>query len=284
MKQTLTKNCPPLCLLCWLCVLSFPFEVHAMPEQVYSLQASSLLVREEALAQYNALEKAIPQHKDLALRVEYVEPYFTVRIGRFDHIAPAKELLGNIKSQLPDAIVIKCYLNSERIVSPNDRLLQTEPEKTQDAAQSVDSAVVNQNPATTATKAEPTPPEVPPKTASATTRQSFPQLNYPPPAAGTPRKTPLTSKTVFLATLSLLGMFTYASFKKRKHAIVSHADDPQLADYAKLVRLRPRIVAHFTDNPPACIGDVALKIEELSGNKFSPSVIKKFVKTLRTAL
>jgi len=282
MKQILKKNCIPLCFITWLSVITFPFEVHSAPVQVYSIQAGSLSVKEEALKQYNALEKAIPQHEEISLRVEYVEPYFTVRIGRFDNYTQTKELLGKIKSEIPGAIVVKCYFDSDRIVSPNDQLLQSEPKKIQDIAQISDRDFANQNQSTEAAKSEQSSPDIPLNRVSAKVGKSFSQLNFPGPAAGPPRNTHTTSKTFLLVALSLLGMFAYASYNKRKHSLVSKAEDPQLADYAKLVILRPRIVAHFTDNPPTCIGDVALKIKELSGYEFNQKLIKKFVKSLRT--
>ena len=53
-------------------------------------------------------------------------------------------------------------------------------------------------------------------------------------------------------------------------------------DKIKLEELRPVILSYFKNNPPADIVEVACKVEELSGCKYSQSQITQFVKSLRT--
>jgi tetratricopeptide (TPR) repeat protein len=49
------------------------------------------------------------------LRIEKTGKFFTVRLGKFMDYSSARRFLRNIKSKLPNAIVMKSYLNKERI-------------------------------------------------------------------------------------------------------------------------------------------------------------------------
>lgn len=84
----------------------------------FTVQTGSYPNRESALKNYNLLAEQLPANLKNNLRVEFIKPYYTVRLGqaaKADEVAPA---LAAAKKIAPQATVIKAYLLKDRIIQP----------------------------------------------------------------------------------------------------------------------------------------------------------------------
>jgi hypothetical protein len=81
----------------------------------YTVQAGSYVPLNYAEKNLVLLEANIPEHMRDYLRIEYSEPYYTVRIGKFDGWKDSKILLEHVKKYFPDAYILKAYIKKENI-------------------------------------------------------------------------------------------------------------------------------------------------------------------------
>ena len=103
--------------------------------QIYTIQLASPTRIEDAQKQFNIMRQSLNK-KDLNffqkqfnfirntlnikdsnfLRIEKVEKYYTVRIGKFENYASAKKFLQANIPQISKALILKAYIKNERII------------------------------------------------------------------------------------------------------------------------------------------------------------------------
>jgi len=83
---------------------------------VYTIQTGSYTNIENAEEQVNSLLQLLNK-KDLNfLRIEKIGQYFTVRFGKFENYASAKKFIREVKTSLPEAVILKADIKKESII------------------------------------------------------------------------------------------------------------------------------------------------------------------------
>ncbi|UCH80893.1 MAG: tetratricopeptide repeat protein [Nitrospiraceae bacterium] len=98
-----------------LCSLLLPQNVNSS-QMYHTIQTNSYYSVSDAKRHFDAIVNSLVETQLEYLRIEKKGKFFTVRLGKFMDYSSARRFLQNIKSKLPNAIVMKTYLNKERIV------------------------------------------------------------------------------------------------------------------------------------------------------------------------
>jgi biofilm PGA synthesis protein PgaA len=85
-------------------------------EKIYSIQIGSFIYLENANKRFDSLSQKINEIKLDYLRIEKVDKFYAVRIGRFEDRQRAEEFLQIIKPLSHDALIIKTYVKNNNIV------------------------------------------------------------------------------------------------------------------------------------------------------------------------
>jgi len=93
-------------------LLALPFLSLLARESHYCLQLSSSKKLEDLIPAYEKV-KDLPD-----ARLEKIENYYALRVGKWEEKAPARKLLKRLEKDFPDAFVRRCYHLPERIVLP----------------------------------------------------------------------------------------------------------------------------------------------------------------------
>jgi ABC-type amino acid transport substrate-binding protein len=88
----------------------------AVAEQFYCIQFASFLTRARAQIQYEEIVASFDDEQPDALRIEYVDHYYTVRAGRYHEYKTAGAYLEKFQNLYPQAIILKARYLPERIV------------------------------------------------------------------------------------------------------------------------------------------------------------------------
>lgn len=81
----------------------------------YTVQAGSYVPLNYAEKNFLILKANIPEPMLDYLRIEYIKPYYTVRIGKFDGWKNTTILLDHIKRFFPEAYILEAYIKKENI-------------------------------------------------------------------------------------------------------------------------------------------------------------------------
>ncbi len=81
----------------------------------FIIQAASFLEKRNALNAYETLQRKLGS--DVVVRVEHLPPYYTLRVGLSESKGPIRELLADVKTLHPTAIILRVHVDPERIVS-----------------------------------------------------------------------------------------------------------------------------------------------------------------------
>lgn len=81
----------------------------------YTVQTGSYVPLNYAEKNFLILEANIPEPMLDYLRIEYIKPYYTVRIGKFDGWKDTAILLDCIKKFFPEAYILEAYIKKENI-------------------------------------------------------------------------------------------------------------------------------------------------------------------------
>lgn len=82
---------------------------------IYTLQAGSFNDLQRAKTQYDSIKHALTSEDLAYLRIEKVDQFYTVRIGKFGEWSNAETFLNKIKPQVSSAIIMEAYIKDERI-------------------------------------------------------------------------------------------------------------------------------------------------------------------------
>ncbi len=94
-------------------------------QEYYTVQAGSHVGLNQAQTDFKQLDQELPDNPKLSLRIERLQGYYTVRVGKLSNRRAARELLQAVKSIASDAILLKATIQAERIVvmeGTSDRL------------------------------------------------------------------------------------------------------------------------------------------------------------------
>lgn len=97
-------------------------------ETVYTIQTGSFISAERAQKQFDSLRQKLDEGKLDFLRIEKVNKYHTVRLGKFESKSAAEKFLRVITPQFPGALLLKAYVIDKRIVRRHSRKSPTEKE------------------------------------------------------------------------------------------------------------------------------------------------------------
>lgn len=97
-----------------------PAAVTARPDsrEWFTIQAASFSEKRNALGAHEALQRRLGT--DANVRVEHLPPYYTLRVGFSETREPILELLPQVKAVHPAAIIMRAYIDPERIVSAEE--------------------------------------------------------------------------------------------------------------------------------------------------------------------
>ena len=96
-------------------LLLLPLYSYAI-ERIYTVQTGSFITLEHAQKQFDSLIQRLDNKKLDNLRIEKINKYYSVRLGKFEDYAVAEKFLNAIKPLPSPAIIIKAYFIDERIV------------------------------------------------------------------------------------------------------------------------------------------------------------------------
>jgi len=103
-------------------VMLTAFPAAASVREYYTVQAGSFPTRAMAETGYDRLVSRLPAHLRAALRVEVVDGYFTVRLGRFEHLRETGQVLAAAREVFPDSLVLQAFILPERIARSYDSM------------------------------------------------------------------------------------------------------------------------------------------------------------------
>lgn len=131
-------------------------------EEYYTVQAGSYPSITEAEKCYKDLIGSLTEEQRDHLRIELVKGYYTVRVGRFDQIKPARKLLESVRKGYGSALILKAYIKEERIkkIYRREAAAEARPEEPVQPAPEV---AVAETPLKEAAPAEETAPLKPPE-------------------------------------------------------------------------------------------------------------------------
>ncbi|MEF9437591.1 MAG: SPOR domain-containing protein, partial [Candidatus Mariimomonas ferrooxydans] len=96
-------------------------------ETIYTIQTGTFIRAERAQKQFDSLRQKLDEGKLDFLRIEKVNKYHTVRLGKFESKSAAEKFLRVITPQFPGALLLKAYVIDKRIVRWHSR--KSLPEK-----------------------------------------------------------------------------------------------------------------------------------------------------------
>ena len=91
--------------------------IHAS-ELVYTIQSGSFDDIEHANIQFDTIAYTLQESEIQQLRIEHIEPYFCVRLGKFETLDDALNVLEQLQPRQPllyEAIVLEAYITDDRI-------------------------------------------------------------------------------------------------------------------------------------------------------------------------
>ncbi len=89
----------------------------AEPEKIYTMQIASFRGPESSRRQYEAVIRRLNRKGLDYLRIEKIEMYYAIRIGKFRNYDEAKEYFQFFEAYYPDAIIMKTVMEDERLVA-----------------------------------------------------------------------------------------------------------------------------------------------------------------------
>jgi type II secretory pathway component GspD/PulD (secretin) len=105
------------CLFLLLALLLLAGRLHAS-ELVYTIQSGSFEDMELANIQFDTIAHSLQESEIQHLRIERIEPYFCVRLGRFETMTDALHVLEQLQPRQPllyEALVLEAYITEDRI-------------------------------------------------------------------------------------------------------------------------------------------------------------------------
>jgi len=85
-------------------------------QSIYTIQAGSFLTIERSQKQFDSIMKMLKAGELEYLRIEKVDKYYSVRLGKFEDYANTATFLETIKPRLSSAIIMKAYMKDDRII------------------------------------------------------------------------------------------------------------------------------------------------------------------------
>ena len=82
----------------------------------YTIQAGSYARQADAEQTYTLLEGRLEESRRAFLRIERINDFFVVRVGRMEDAQAMHDLIQDVQAVVPDAMVVHGYLRKERIV------------------------------------------------------------------------------------------------------------------------------------------------------------------------
>jgi nitrogen regulatory protein PII-like uncharacterized protein len=83
---------------------------------VYTIQIKSLSKIADAQKQFNFMLLSLNKENLNLLRIEKVEEFYTLRLGKFDKYKSAKKFLHDMRPRLSEAVILKAHIKNERIM------------------------------------------------------------------------------------------------------------------------------------------------------------------------
>lgn len=173
-KRYFSNICLLLSLLSFLTLFIFQSSFTAAASEdpfFYSIQLGSFKVKANAEKYFDTVENKLsgtltddsPKEKILDfLRIEHIDPFYTIRTGKFTDRQNALLAVNNVRTLFPNAALINAYIKSERIVrirstaeSSSPESHKEEPENTKTAPQTAIATEAVKN-----VFKEETPPEI----------------------------------------------------------------------------------------------------------------------------
>jgi len=93
----------------------------------YTIQAATFPNLQQAEEAYRLLENNLPDQDRTLLRIEYLPPHFTVRVGQFGGFQAAKTALASVAKYFPDAVILSAAIKNENIKKLYGREENEEP-------------------------------------------------------------------------------------------------------------------------------------------------------------
>lgn len=104
-------------LLVWALCSCFSSQKSVAAEPLwYTVQSGSFKAQVDAEKFYNVLVSELPPSFQADLRVEYISPYYTVRVGKFTSRQSALPLFETIKKWSPRPLIIHAFVRDTRII------------------------------------------------------------------------------------------------------------------------------------------------------------------------
>ena len=88
---------------------------YGVEDEYFTVQAASYPNAATAERGYATLENTLREEDLDHLRIEVVGSYHTLRLGKFEHVAPARKLLGKVKKLFPTSFVLSAYVKPKQI-------------------------------------------------------------------------------------------------------------------------------------------------------------------------
>ena len=86
------------------------------PQSIYTIQTGSFLTIERSQKEFDSLMQKLHARELDYLRIEKVDKYYSVRLGKFEDYTNTATFLETIKPQLSSAIIMKAYIKDDRII------------------------------------------------------------------------------------------------------------------------------------------------------------------------
>ncbi|HEY5675007.1 MAG TPA: AAA family ATPase [Malonomonas sp.] len=106
---------PKIHLALLLLLLFSTAPVRAEQDLHYTVQVATFLSQQRAENALEALSKQLPTVRSLSSRIEQIEQFYPLRVGRYQEMSSAQDILGEIQKLYPDSTVIRASWLPERI-------------------------------------------------------------------------------------------------------------------------------------------------------------------------
>ena len=90
-------------------------EYKVAPQLVYSIQTGSFNNLTYAQGQFNSLMKLLDKKELDSLRIEHINTFNVVRLGKFEEFSTAVKLIKEIKPHIPDVFILEVYIKNVNI-------------------------------------------------------------------------------------------------------------------------------------------------------------------------
>jgi hypothetical protein len=247
----------------------------------YSIQTGSFLLKDTAEIQYAEIEQMVPYEHRRNLRIEYIDPYYTVRFGKFSDYETAQKFLAEIPNP-PDVIIVRAFYMPERFILSNLSEMPASPSQDAQSRQQRLASIVTQAGNIHGSVAAVT------RTEEATDMQEYPHdsgkfLDQKISKGKNLRELSFTYIALFVGFVAVMLIISMVrrSHNRAQNSMPFNGSRISGIPGAKILEdHRFTILMNLQAHPPKDIDEACRMIEGITGTHHNPNDIRRFIKSL----